>query len=58
MDLIDVTPEKRMDRHFIEDMANEVMVILHKEIDGFSSVHYIDPRIWRIGGCFCKKEMK
>lgn len=38
IDLIDTTPEKLIDRHFIEDMANEIMAILHKEIYGFSSV--------------------
>ena len=35
---MDTTPEKLIDRHFIEDMANEVMAILHKEIHGFSFV--------------------
>ena len=32
IDLIDTMPEKLIDRHFVEDMANEMMAILHKEI--------------------------
>ena len=41
IDLIDTMPEKLIDRHFIEDMANEMMAILHKEIYGFCRVSFI-----------------
>ena len=40
IDLIDTMPEKLIDRHFIEDMANEMMAILHKEIYGFCRVSF------------------
>ena len=41
IDLIDTMPEKLIDRHFVEDMANEMMAILHKEIYGFCRVSFI-----------------